>query len=181
MSRIGKVPIEIPSGVDVQVDGLEVTVSGNGVELTRTMPELVECSEKDEGFVVERADDSHPARSAQGLARTLVSNMVDGVTKGFSRKLLIEGVGYRAEPKGDRWIQFTLGYSHPILYKIPEGLEASIDAKENSVTFKGADKQLLGATAAEVRALRPPEPYKGKGVRYADEQIRRKEGKTGAA
>jgi large subunit ribosomal protein L6 len=180
MSRIGKVPVEIPDGVDLSIDGRDVTVKGKGGELTRVMPELVSLSQDDRGFVVDRDDDSKPARSAQGLARTLVANMVEGVTNGFERKLMIEGVGFRAEPKGKRWIQFTLGYSHPILYKIPDGLEASIDAKENSLTLKGADKQLLGATSAEIRALRPPEPYKGKGVRYADERIRRKEGKTGA-
>lgn len=180
MSRIGKVPIEVPSDVTITINDRDVTVKRKDHVLTREMPDFVRFNQSGDQFIVEREDDSKSSRSAHGLARTLVANMVQGVTDGFQRKLLIEGVGYRAELKGDRWIQFTLGYSHPILFKIPDGLSAEIDAKENSVTLKGADKQLLGATAAEVRRLRPPEPYKGKGVRYSDERIRRKEGKAGA-
>lgn len=180
MSRIGKVPIEVPSDVTITIEDRDVIVKRSDQTLARTMPDFVKFSQSGDQFIVERDDDSKSARAAHGLARTLVANMVQGVTDGFQRKLLIEGVGYRAEAKGDRWIQFTLGYSHPILFKIPDGLSATIDAKENSVTLNGADKQLLGATAAEVRRLRPPEPYKGKGVRYSDERIRRKEGKAGA-
>jgi large subunit ribosomal protein L6 len=178
MSRIGKQPVTIPDKVNVSVDGSNVTVKGPLGELSETLPEHVETSVEGSEVHVTRADDSRHARAAHGLARTLVANMVTGVDTGFSRKVLIEGVGYRAEMKGDRWILFTLGYSHPILYELADGLSAAIDAKENSVTITGARKQLVGATAAEIRSLRPPEPYKGKGVRYADEVIRRKEGKS---
>ena len=179
MSRIGKRPVEIPTGVDIKIDGNVVTVQAKGVTLQEQMPNGVTLSREDGSFVVERVDESREARAAHGLARTLIANMVQGVTSGFSRKLKIDGVGYRAELRGDRYILFTLGYSHPILYRVPEGLTAAVDAKENSVTLTGANKQLLGAAAAEIRGLRPPEPYKGKGVRYIDETIRRKEGKAG--
>lgn len=178
MSRIGKQPVTIPDKVKVTVDGTFVSVKGPLGELSETLPENVTTEVEGDELVVSRVDDSRTARSAHGLARTLVANMVNGVATGFSRKVLIEGVGYRAEMKGDRWILFTLGYSHPILYELADGLSAAIDAKENSVTITGSSKQLVGATAAEIRSLRPPEPYKGKGVRYADEVIRRKEGKS---
>ncbi len=179
MSRIGKHPITVPDKVNVTIDQGEVRVKGPRGELSENLPEGVEALLDSGTVTVRRLDESRRSRSAHGLARTLVANMVEGVTQGYSRKLIINGVGYRAEMKGQRWIQFTLGYSHPILFELPEGLEASIDAKENSVTLTGASKQVVGATAAEVRSLRPPEPYKGKGVRYADETIRRKEGKSG--
>lgn len=178
MSRIGKQPVTIPDKVNVSVDGAFVSVKGPLGELSETLPELVTTTVEGSEVTVARADESRLARAAHGLARTLVANMVEGVSNGFARKVLIEGVGYRAEMKGDRWILFTLGYSHPILYELADGLKAAIDNKENSVTITGASKQLVGATAAEIRALRPPEPYKGKGVRYSDEVIRRKEGKS---
>jgi large subunit ribosomal protein L6 len=180
MSRIGKLSVPIPPKVNVAVDGTTVRVDGPRGALSAELPALV-TTRIDEGEVrVERVDDSRLARAAHGLSRTLVANMVTGVTTGFTRKVIINGVGYRSELKGERWIQFNLGYSHPILLELPEGVTAAVDAKENSVTLSGNNKQLVGATAAEIRGLRPPEPYKGKGVRYSDEVIRRKEGKSGA-
>lgn len=178
MSRIGKRPVAVPQGVDIRLDGTLVTVKGKNGELQQRLPETVEVKLEDGQFVVERQDDSRGAREAHGLARTLISNMVTGVSEGFSVKLLIEGVGYRAELRGDNYILFTLGYSHPILFRLPDGLSAEINPKENSVTVSGADKQVVGTAAAKIRGLRPPEPYKGKGIRYATERIRRKEGKA---
>lgn len=178
MSRIGKRPIAIPGGVDIQIENGVVTVKGKNGQLSERMPAHVNFSIEDGNFTVTRVDDSADARAAQGLARTLVANMVTGVAEGFTRKLMVEGVGFRSELRGDRWILLSLGYSHQILYKLPEGVKAAVDAKENSITLTGAAKQVLGMAAAEIRSLRPPEPYKGKGVRYADEVIRRKEGKS---
>lgn len=178
MSRIGKRPIAIPNGVDIKVtDGL-ATVKGPKGQLETRMPNHVSFSQEDGQYLVSRDNDSGDARAAQGLARTLISNMIQGVTDGFSRKLLIEGVGYRAENRGDAYVLLSLGYSHQILYRLADGLTAAIDNRENSITISGIDKQKVGMAAAEIRALRPPEPYKGKGVRYSDEVIRRKEGKS---
>ncbi len=182
MSRIGKLPVAIPDKVNVTIgDENVVSVKGPKGEQSARLPMAVNISQVDGAIVVERADESKAAREAHGLARTLVSNMVEGVTKGFERALLINGVGYRAEMKGKNFILFTLGYSHPVLYQLPDGMEVEIDAKakEPKVTLRHTNKQLLGAVCAEIRGLRPPEPYKGKGIRYADEQIRRKEGKAG--
>jgi len=178
MSRIGKRPIAIPSGVDIKVsDGL-VSVKGKNGQLETRMPNLVTFSQEDGQLTVARDNDSGDARASQGLARTLIHNMVQGVTEGFSRKLLVEGVGYRAENRGDNYVLLSLGYSHQILYRLADGLTATIDARANSITISGIDKQKVGMAAAEIRSLRPPEPYKGKGVRYSDETIRRKEGKS---
>jgi large subunit ribosomal protein L6 len=178
MSRIGKMPITVPDKVTVDIQGLKVSVKGPKGELCEQLP-LGVSLERDGGLItVGRADESMSARAAHGLARTLVANMVTGVTTGFTRKLMITGVGYRAELKAPQWLLFSLGYSHPILYELPAGVSAVVDPKENSVTLSGFNKQVLGAAAAEIRSLRPPEPYKGKGVRYADETIRRKEGKS---
>ena len=127
-----------------------------------------------------RPDESRLAKGLHGLTRTLVRNAIDGVTKGYERVLEISGVGFKAEGKGKE-INFTLGFSHPVVFKLPEGVTAEVDPKQTKVTIKGVDKHLLGLTAAKIRALRPPEPYKGKGIKYAEEIVRRKEGKTGAA
>lgn len=178
MSRIGKRPIAIPAGVDIQIENGVVTVKGKNGQLSERMPAHVTFTLENGTFTVARDNDSADARAAQGLARTLVANMVTGVSQGFTRKLIVDGVGFRSELRGDQWLLLSLGFSHQILYKLPVGVKAAIDAKENSITLTGANKQSLGMAAAEIRSLRPPEPYKGKGVRYADEVIRRKEGKS---
>ena len=180
MSRIGRMTIKIPDKVKVtSVPGL-VNVEGPkgkvSQKLNETMRVIVEKGE----IRVERPDDSRGARQLHGLTRTLVANMVQGVTTGFSRSLDISGVGYKAELKGKE-IHLALGFSHPVVYPLPEGVTAEYDAKANRLTVKGADKHKIGLVAAEIRKLRPPEPYKGKGVKYAEETIRRKQGKTGAA
>jgi large subunit ribosomal protein L6 len=179
MSRIGKLPVVVPDKVNVQIDAGSVSVKGPNGSLSERMPEGVTVAIDGGQVVVTRADESRQARAAHGLARTLVANMVTGVTTGFSKKLAITGVGYRCESRGERWLLFSLGYSHPILFELPVGISAKVDPKENTVLLAGASRQQLGATAAEIRSLRPPEPYKGKGVRYTTETIRRKEGKSG--
>ena len=177
MSRIGKQPITIPDGVTAKLDGTTLEVKGPKGELRQELPDGVSASFADGELTVTRDSDSRADRSAHGLARSLFSNMVVGVSAGYTRKLIINGVGYRAEVRGERYLLFQLGYSHPILYELPEGISVVVVPKENSVTLTGIDKQMIGAVAAEIRSLRPPEPYKGKGVRYADEVVRRKEGK----
>jgi large subunit ribosomal protein L6 len=178
MSRIGKLPIPVPDKVAITIADDVVSVKGPKGELSERMPSGVVLAIESGVLSVDKSEDTRDSRAAWGLARTLVNNMVIGVTDGFTRKLMITGVGYRSELKGDNWVLFTLGYSHPILFQLPEGISAVIDTKENSVTLSGYNKQILGATAAKIRGLRPPEPYKGKGVRYSDEVIRRKEGKS---
>lgn len=178
MSRIGKQPVNLPAKVKVAVAGNTVSVEGPRGSLKQGLPPGVSASVEGTTLLVKPNDESRQARSSWGLARTLLQNMVTGVSDGFSRKLMITGVGYRAEVRGDRWILFTLGYSHPILFELPAGMTATVDAKENSVVLTATDKQALGAVAAEIRGLRAPEPYKGKGVRYSDEKILRKEGKS---
>jgi large subunit ribosomal protein L6 len=178
MSRIGKLPITVPAKVTVTLNEDVVSVTGPKGELKERLPAGVAIKFAEGEARIERLNESRDASAAWGLARTLVNNMVVGVTTGFTRKLMITGVGYRAEMKGGEWVLFSLGYSHPILYQLPAGVTAVVDTKENSVTLSGYNKQVLGAAAAEIRSLRPPEPYKGKGVRYSDETIRRKEGKS---
>ena len=179
MSRIGKLPITIPAKVTVSAAERVVRVKGPNGELSERMPEGVTVAIEGGTVLVTRNDETRPSREAHGLARTLIANMVMGVTTGFQRKLVINGVGYRAG--GKNFVLFTLGYSHPILYELPTGIGVEINAKakEPTVTLSGASKQVVGAVAAEIRSLRPPEPYKGKGIRYSDEVIRRKEGKAG--
>lgn len=178
MSRIGKKPVVIPDKVSVELTERLMSVKGPKGSLSERLPLGVTVSVDNGQIVVVRNDESREARAAHGLARTLISNMVTGVTQGFTRKLMITGVGYRAESKGSQWLLFSLGYSHPILFELPAGVSAVVDTKENSVSLSGYNKQVLGSVAAEIRGLRPPEPYKGKGVRYSDETIRRKEGKS---
>lgn len=177
MSRIGKQPIEIPSGVKIMVDNLLVTVNGPKGTLSRTILDVVSLDIADKFLTVNRADDTIKSRAAHGLTRTLINNMVTGVTKGFERALEINGVGYRAELKGDV-LALSLGYSHPINFQLPAGITVEVD-KMTKLLVKGIDKELVGQTAAKIRDFRSPEPYKGKGVKYADEVILRKAGKTG--
>jgi len=177
MSRIGKQPIDLPAGVKVAIDNLNVTVTGPKGALSRSILENVSIALTDKVLTVNRADDSIKSRAAHGLTRTLISNMVTGVTKGFERALEINGVGYRAEMKGDV-LNLSLGYSHPINFQLPKGISVEVD-KMTKLLVKGIDKELVGQTAAKIRDFRSPEPYKGKGVKYADETILRKAGKTG--
>lgn len=179
MSRIGKRPIEIPSGVDVKIDGSRVNVKGPKGELSRQVSEFVNIKVDGSEVVVTRPEETRVARSHQGLVRSLLANMVEGVSDGFIRELEIKGVGYRVEQHGD-YLRFDLGFSHPILLELPAGIEVEID-RQTKIKLSGFDKELLGEVAAKVRGLRPPEPYKGKGIRYKDERIIRKVGKAGAA
>jgi large subunit ribosomal protein L6 len=177
MSRIGKLPINLPAGVTVNVANGEVSAKGPKGELSQALPPRVEVAVEGGQLIVQRIGDDRTARSMHGLARSLLANMITGVGTGFSRTLEIIGVGYRVEKKGDYFV-FTLGYSHPIYYEIPRGVGVNIDTPTR-LTVSSADRQLLGSVAAKIRSLRAPEPYKGKGVKYVDETIRRKEGKSG--
>lgn len=178
MSRIGKAPIDVPSGVDVRISGQVVTVKGPKGELSRELPELVSVSQDGDVLQVERADDSREARAMHGLMRSLVANMVLGVTDGFRKELDIVGVGYRAAAKGKNGLEMALGFSHPVNITAPEGIEFVVP-QPTRIEVHGIDKQLVGQVAADIRAWRKPEPYKGKGVRYVDEHVRRKAGKAG--
>ena len=178
MSRIGKLPVEVPSGVEVQVDGDTVTVTGPKGTLSHTLVGGITVSKGDDGTVsVARPNDEREAKALHGLSRTLVANMVQGVTQGFERKLEIVGVGYRVQAKGST-LEFALGYSHPIVVEAPDGIAFAVESP-TKFTVSGIDKQQVGQTAANIRKLRKPEPYKGKGIRYADERVRRKAGKAG--
>jgi large subunit ribosomal protein L6 len=176
VSRIGKQPIPVPAGVDVSVDGATVTVKGPKGELKQSFSEIITIEKKDEALVVTRPDDSREARSLHGLTRTLVANMVQGVSEGFSKNLEIVGVGYRAVLKGSD-LEMALGFSHPVVIKPEPGISFEVPAP-NRITVRGIDKQRVGQVAAEIRAWRKPEPYKGKGVRYEGEYVRRKLGKA---
>ena len=175
MSRIGKKPIAVPSGVTVSLEGQTVKVKGPKGELQTKLVDLVNVKQDGDELVVSPVDDSKQARSAWGLSRTLVANLVTGVTDGFTKKLEINGVGYRAALQG-QGLQLNLGYSHDVVYAIPQGIDITVP-KPTEIVVSGIDKQRVGQVAAEIRAWRPPEPYKGKGVKYADETIFRKEGK----
>jgi len=177
MSRIGKRPIAIPAGVEVTLDGQAVRVKGPKGELSRTLHKDVIVRREDGQILVERPSDQPEHRSLHGLSRTLVANMVEGVTTGFTKTLEIVGVGYRAETK-PFGLTLALGYSHPIDYKAPEGITLRA-VNPTTVEVSGTDKEVVGQVAAEIRSLRPPEPYKGKGVKYQGEVIRRKAGKAG--
>ncbi|MEW5744722.1 MAG: 50S ribosomal protein L6 [Nitrospirota bacterium] len=178
MSRIGKKPIAIPQGVNVEVKQDVVRVKGPKGELSYTFPEGITVTAKDGTVVVERQGDEQRHRALHGLARSLVANMVSGVSQGYTRVLEITGIGYRAQVKGSK-LAFTLGYSHPIEFDLPPGVTAKADEKQTTITLSGIDKQVLGQVAANVRKLRAPDAYKGKGVRYAGERIKLKAGKTG--
>ncbi|MDT9182016.1 MULTISPECIES: 50S ribosomal protein L6 [Limnospira] len=177
MSRIGKRPIPIPAKVTLTLDGQKVTVKGPKGELSRVLPNEVILSLEGDTLVVKRRDESLVARQRHGLCRTLVANMVDGVSQGFERRLEIQGVGYRAQVQGKNLI-LNVGYSKPVEMVPPEGCSVAVENNTN-VIVSGINKELVGNMAAKIRAVRPPEPYKGKGIRYAGEQVRRKAGKAG--
>jgi large subunit ribosomal protein L6 len=179
MSRIGKKPIPIPPGVKVQVDNGTVRAEGPKGKLAQPIPALLSAKLDGAVLTIARSDDDRKVRALHGLTRALVANMVAGVKDGFERKLEIVGIGYRAQMQG-KAIQLALGYSHPVIFPLPEGITAEID-KQTAITLRGADKALLGETAAKLRGLRKPDPYKGKGIKYADEHIRRKVGKKAGA
>lgn len=178
MSRIGRSPIKIPAGVDVKLDGSKITVKGPKGSLTRDLSPELSVEINDGVLTVLRSSDDKTHRSLHGLTRTLVSNMVDGVSKGFTKELDVNGVGYRAAKQGKQLVM-NLGYSHQIFVDEIDGISIDVPAP-NKIIIAGIDKQLVGQFAANVREKRPPEPYKGKGIKYTDEVIRRKEGKTGA-
>ena len=178
MSRIGRLPVTVPSGVEVTIDGQAVSVKGPKGNLTHTVATPIAVARDDDGTItVSRPDDERRNRSLHGLTRTLIANMVEGVTNGFEKKLEIVGTGYRVVAKGSD-LEFALGYSHPITVKAPEGITFTTDGPLR-LSVQGIDKQLVGEVAANIRKLRKPDPYKGKGVRYAGEHIRRKVGKAG--
>jgi len=178
MSRIGKKPIALPKGVTVNIQDNVVAVEGPKGKLDTRLPLGIKVEQQDGHLVAIRENDSQAA--VHGLARALVNNAVEGVTKGWRRELEIVGIGYRAEMKGKGTVVFNLGYSHPIEYPLPNGVEVAVDPKQTKLTISGIDRQKVGQVAAEMRALRPPDPYKNKGVRYAGERLKKKVGKTGA-
>ena len=177
MSRVGRKPITVPAGVDCKLDGVELKVKGPKGQLERKLHPNMQVTIESDLITVTRPTDGRIDRSLHGLTRTLVSNMVIGVTEGFSKTLNIVGVGYKVDLKG-KALNLSLGYSHTIDYPAPEGIEFEVDSKKNIIIVKGKDKEVVGQVAAEIRKLRPPEPYKGKGVMYENEKIRRKAGKT---
>ncbi len=177
MSRIGKRPIKVPAKVQVTIDGAKVLVKGPKGELSRELPTQVTVSQEGEILQVNRRDDSRVSRQMHGLSRTLVFNMVEGVSQGFQRRLEIQGVGYRAAVQG-RNLVLNMGYSHQVQIVPPEGIQFAVENNTN-VIVSGYDKEVVGNMAAKIRDVRPPEPYKGKGIRYAGETVRRKAGKTG--
>jgi len=178
MSRIGKKPIAIPKGVTIKIDGNVVALQGPKGKLDTSLPAGITMEQKDGTLLAVRENDSQAA--VHGLARALVNNAMEGVTKGWQKELEIVGIGYRAEMKGKGIVVFTLGYSHPIEYPLPTGIDVAIDPKQTKLTVSGIDRQKVGQVAAEMRELRPPDPYKNRGVRYAGERLKKKVGKTGA-
>ncbi len=178
MSRIGKLPVAVPSGVDIAIEGQHVTVKGPKGTLSHTVAAPIVVEQGEGVLDVKRPDDERISKSLHGLTRTLVNNMVVGVTDGYEKKLEIVGVGYRVLSKGPTQLEFQLGYSHPIIFDAPDGITFTVDGPTR-LGVVGIDKQLVGEVAANIRKLRKPEPYKGKGVRYSGEQIRRKVGKAG--
>lgn len=177
MSRIGKLPVAIPAGVKVSLEGNEIKVQGAKGSLTQVLPERVTIAVEAEQIVVSRPSNEKQDIALHGLSRSLIYNMVVGVSEGFTRVLEINGVGYRAEVSGNV-LTLSLGYSHPVVYSLPQGVSVEVE-KQTRLTIRGIDKQLVGSTAAKIRSFRSPEPYKGKGVKYAEERILRKAGKTG--
>ena len=180
MSRIGKTPIPIPKGVQVSVADGVVQVKGPKGALKHPVPGRILVAVEGEQVVIKRTGDEPDVRALHGLVRALLANAISGVTAGFKRELDIVGVGFKAELKNPREIVLSLGYSHPVVYKAPEGVAISYDAKANRLTIEGIDKQKVGQVAAEIRGVRPPDAYKGKGVKYSDEVLKLKAGKTGA-
>jgi len=178
VSRIGQLPIVVPAGVDVKIKGTHVRVKGPKGELQHTFPADMAISLEDGEVVVKRPSDERAHRAFHGMTRALINNMVLGVSTGFSKVLEINGVGYRAELEGNNLI-LNVGFSHPVKVEPPEGIEFEVDARTRQIVIKGYDKQVVGHVAADIRKVRPPEPYKGKGIKYLDERIRRKAGKAG--
>lgn len=176
MSRVGKKPIPVPSDVTVKIHDRDIKIKGQLGELEHTLPSDIDASLEDKTLTVTRKSDDRIQRSLHGLTRSLIANMIEGVSKGFEKTLVLEGIGYRVQAKGDTLI-LSLGFSHLVNYSVPKGISAKID--RNKVVIRGFDKQLVGQTAAEIRAFRPVEPYKGKGIKYLDEHVRRKVGKVG--
>jgi large subunit ribosomal protein L6 len=177
MSRIGKRPIPVPQKVTVTINGQHVAVKGPKGELSRTLPPEVEVVQEGDTVLVNRRNESRPARQRHGLCRTLIANMVEGVSQGFQKRLEIQGVGYRAQVQG-RNLVLNVGYSNPVQIEPPDGIQVAVENNTN-VIVSGIDKEIVGNTTARIRAVRPPEPYKGKGIRYAGEVVRRKAGKAG--
>jgi len=175
MSRVAKNPVKLPKGVEVKIDGQKVSVKGSKGSLEHEVHELVEVSVNEGVFTLKPREESQQAWALAGTTRALVNNLVIGVSEGFERRLILNGVGYRAQAQG-KTLNLTLGFSHPVAYALPEGITIETPT-QTEIVIKGIDKQLVGQVAANVRSFRPPEPYKGKGVRYADEQVRRKEAK----
>jgi large subunit ribosomal protein L6 len=178
MSRIGKMPVKIPSGVEVTVDGNQIKVKGPKGSINREFHKDMVIKAENSEILVERPSEQKNHKALHGLTRSLINNMVAGVVEGFEKKLVLEGVGYRAAKQGNKLV-LTVGYSHPVEFDPPQGIEFEVPAP-NRITVKGIDKDLVGQIAANIRAVREPEPYKGKGIRYENEIVRRKEGKTGA-
>lgn len=178
MSRIGRLPIAIPKGVEVNINGSEVSVKGPKGSLTHTLAEPISIAKQEDGtLLVTRPNDERASKSLHGLSRTLVANMVQGVTEGYTKSLEIVGVGYRVAPKG-KDLEFALGFSHPVVIPAPEGISFAVESP-TKFSVSGIDKQLVGEVSANLRKLRKPDPYKGKGIRYTGETIRRKQGKAG--
>ena len=180
MSRVGQAPIPVPSGVEVKIEGRVVTVKGPKGELTRTLPEALSITQADGQLTVARADDERESRALHGLFRSLIANMVTGVTEGYRRGLEIVGVGYRATAQGDRALELAVGYSHTVKVQAPEGITFEVPSNTR-IDVVGIDKETVGQVAADIRAIRKPEPYKGKGIRYQGEVVRRKAGKAASA
>ena len=178
MSRIGKMPVVIPSGVDVTLEGRLVSVKGPKGELAHTVAEPITVEREDGSLVVRRPDDERRSKALHGLSRSLIANMVTGVTSGYEKKLEIVGVGYRVLAKGPAQIELNVGYSHPVVYDAPDGVTFTVESP-TKFTVSGIDKQMVGEVAANIRKVRRPEPYKGKGIRYSGEYVRRKVGKAG--
>jgi len=178
MSRIGKSPIAVPSGVDVTISGERITVKGTKGTLERELPAPITIRQEDGQLIVERPNDERRSRALHGLTRSLVANMVTGVSEGFAKNLDIVGVGYRANAKGPRTLELALGFSHPVVVEAPDGVTFECPSPTN-IVVSGIDKEVVGQVAADIRKWRPPEPYKGKGIRYRDERVIRKAGKAG--
>jgi len=177
VSRIGKMPITVPAGVQVDLEGTNVKVKGPKGTMEFTYSDLVDVKKEDDNIVITRSSEAKNVRALHGTTRALIQNMITGVNTGFQKVLQIEGVGYRAEKTGNN-VTVYVGFSHPVVVTPPEGISFEVDEKAKTITINGYDKQVVGQVASEIRKLRPPEPYKGKGIRYSDERVRRKPGKS---